>query len=241
MQLSSLIGKPVLSPSGEAYGYITDVRLTRGFEKLACLVCADPEEEEFYLHPRAILSASDAVIAGRMRISSPVGTPSPIGKLAYNHSGDALGTVTDVIVSEEEETMLVITQDDADTMAPVSCASVAESVILYPDAESKRTATGPVRKPSSSPQKKRTPKPRASSNEEPAPETDADDASATPAEGSILLNRTNLLGRYVRHSVYDATGAPIALVGEQITPAILSTARRAGRLLELTVNTLTKY
>ena len=53
------------------------------------------------------------------------------------------------------------------------------------------------------------------------------------------LDRTNLLGRRVKRSVYDEHGEPVALAGERITPEVIARARRGNRLLALTVNTLT--
>ena len=52
-------------------------------------------------------------------------------------------------------------------------------------------------------------------------------------------DRTNLLGRRVKRSVYDEHGAPIATAGERVTPEMIAAARRKNRLLALTVNTLT--
>ena len=49
----------------------------------------------------------------------------------------------------------------------------------------------------------------------------------------------NLLGRRVKRSVFDETGAPVALAGERITPDTVAKARRKNKLLALTVNTLT--
>ena len=63
--------------------------------------------------------------------------------------------------------------------------------------------------------------------------------AASTQTNSYQLNRTNLLGKRLKKSVFDDQGKPIALAGERITPEILARARRSNRLLELTVNTLT--
>lgn len=63
---------------------------------------------------------------------------------------------------------------------------------------------------------------------------------APPAETNVWrIDRTNLLGRRVKRSVFDDAGKPVALAGERITPETLKRARRHNRLLALTVNTLT--
>ena len=65
--------------------------------------------------------------------------------------------------------------------------------------------------------------------------------SAEPQEQTVKfeLGTRNLLGKRVVRSVYDAQGEIVALAGDRITPEVLSRARRKGRLLALTVNTLT--
>lgn len=258
MQISSLIGKPVLSPSGEAYGYITDVRLSRNFQKIACLVIADSEEEETYLPMQTVRAVADAVIAGKARLSEPAGVPSPIGKRAYTLKGEELGFVSDVTLGDDPYFM--ISKGNTTDMVPISLVSVMESVIVYESEEERalmkktvRTkATGATQSPRERSQTKRAKRevPHRP-GEEPAvdlpdvlpPLKEPDPAAPVtePPAPKGLYDRTNLLGRYVKRPVYDNAGAPIALEGERITPALLSNARRAGKLLALAVNTLTQY
>lgn len=56
-----------------------------------------------------------------------------------------------------------------------------------------------------------------------------------------VFDRFDLLGRYVRKSVYDDRGALLICEGELITPKIIRTAREHNRLLQLTVDTLTTF
>lgn len=77
------------------------------------------------------------------------------------------------------------------------------------------------------------------------PDTDRTAPQSAPspapsAEANVWrIDRTNLLGRRVKRSVFDDAGKPVALAGERITPETLKRARRHNRLLALTVNTLT--
>ncbi|MBR7186338.1 MAG: hypothetical protein IKD43_02485 [Clostridia bacterium] len=236
MQISTLISKPVLSPGGDAYGYVTDVRFARGYQKISCLVCADVEEEEFYVPLRAVLFFGDAVIVSRSRIATPTGLFSPIGKCAYTHTGEALGNVSDVILEEDAESTIVISDGKTQTVTRVSCASIRENAVLYPDAFSKAQAKGKAKNGTQAPALKTE---RKKQKENCVPKVAEGNINAPKEAKAAILNRTNLLGRHVRRSVYDGRGTPIAVAGECVTPAILSAARRAGRLLELTVNTLT--
>ena len=259
MQLSSLIGKPVLSPSGEAYGYITAARPTKDLTRLACLVGADGEEEEFIIPARAILSLGDAVIAGRARISAPTGVEAPIGKEIYAYTGEYLGTVCDLLTGDGAEAILVVTKEGVRTTAAASCAVFGEHIVLYLDKDARdaaargsgncktaspRTARPrPVKKPTAAEELA----PSVAPAEAPMPvqktknEATMSEAAPSKTHSIQLLNHTNLLGRKVKKSVYDDYGIAIALAGERITPAVLARARRAGRLLALAVNTLTVF
>lgn len=138
MLISSLVGKTVLSRSGERFGYVLALRPTRDMKKLSCLVCADEDEEEFFLPARAVLSVEDAVIAGRQRTNAPTGIPSPIGSPVYTHTGEQLGTITDIDTGDSPA--LILFSNGEEHRIDVSCAAMDETVIVYPTAEDRRSA-----------------------------------------------------------------------------------------------------
>lgn len=237
MQLSNVIGKPVLSPAGEEYGYVIAARLTRDLGAIACLVCADGDEEEFVLPAAAVRSYGDAVIAGGRRLNVPAGIPSPIGKCAYTASGALLGAVVDVNLRGAEGAVLIIEGEHALTQTPVSRVALGRNAIVYPDGIPV-PAPKPARKPSGrSKTKKEAPmsEDKVQKSELAAAET----KTAKPVRIE-LLNGTNLLGRKVRVSLSDERGMPVATAGERITPAVLARARRANCLVRLAVATLTE-
>ena len=265
MLISSLVGKTVLSRSGERFGYVLALRPTRDMKKLSCLVCADEDEEEFFLPARAVLSVEDAVIAGRQRTNAPTGIPSPIGSPVYTHTGEQLGKNTDIDTGDSPA--LILFSNGEEHRIDVSCAAMDETVIVYPTAEDRRSAgsrrtrlatsgrTSAKKTSSASAEKsaninKNTqqkniapvqefPKIQPKQPEPLATSSKVSQPAASAQTNSYQLNRTNLLGKRLKKSVFDDQGKPIALTGERITPEILARARRSNRLLELTVNTLT--
>ena len=269
MLISSLVGKTVLSRSGERFGYILALRPARDLKKLSCLVCIDENEEEFYLPARAVISVEDAVIAGRQRAKSPTGILCPIGKPVYTHTGEQLGMISDIDTGDTP--VLILSSDGEERRVDVSCAAMGETVIVYPTAEERRSAgtkrtrnagagRTTVKKsktthtssnnsfdettypqtdsPEAVAQAEKT---RSSVQESPAvrPQEARQSPSYSQSVNSCRLDRTNLLGKRLKKSVFDERGKPIALAGERITPEILARARRSNRLLALTVNTLT--
>ena len=268
MQISSLIGKTVLSRSGENFGYVLALRLTRDMKKLSCLICSDAEEEEFRLPARAISSVDDAVIASGQRVQSPTGIPCPLGRSVYTHAGEFIGRIADVDTGENP--VLVVQTQDGQRRVDLSCTVMGETVIVYPSAEERHSAksrrasakTGKKHISESGSETKKTitsspnPDQTASNASDPSLVEKDTRPAQTPAEQnrttavrfpqkysdgvrSDRIDRANLLGRRVRKSVYDSEGKPIALAGERITTEILSRARRNNRLLALTMNTLT--
>lgn len=254
MQISSLVGKSVLSRTGEWLGYVVALRLTRDMKKLSCLVCADGDEEEFYLPARAVLAAEDAVIAGRQRLQAPTGTECPVGRPVYTHTGEFCGVIADMVPGDAPE--LIVAAEKKERRFPIACTALGETVIVYPTAEERRRAGGRAGKPAAAGTRKKRPAAAASKQPAPAQSNPAQPAQAVgrgaalPSDdkraeeeqtrgGEYRLDRTNLLGRRVKRSVYDAQGQPVALAGERITPEVIARARRGNRLLALTVNTLT--
>ena len=265
MLISSLVGKTVLSRSGERFGYVLALRPTRDMKKLSCLVCADEDEEEFFLPARAVLSVEDAVIAGRQRTNAPTGIPSPIGSPVYTHTGEQLGTITDIDTGDSPA--LILFSNGEEHRIDVSCAAMDETVIVYPTAEDRRSAgsrrtrlatsgrTSAKKTSTTSAEKSASnnkvqqqkniapvqqfPKIQPRQPEPLATSSKVSQSAASTQTNSYQLNRTNLLGKRLKKSVFDDQGKPIALAGERITPEILARARRSNRLLELTVNTLT--
>lgn len=246
MQISTLIGKQILSPNGEHLGYVTGAYLTRDLSALSALAAADEEEEEFFLPVKSVLSCSDAIIAQGTKIS-PVGVPVPLMKAAFTHTGGALGIVTDW--QDGRLPCFTVSCKGLLLTVPAAFVRAEGTVLLYPEPL-------PVRKKTSKPKKPKTesvssdpaqPDPTApSGTPEPSPAPVLSEAlgSETPEPSAApkavpLFYRGNLLGRRIKRNVFDGEGAPIALAGEKVTPEILSRARRKGKLLALTVNTIT--
>ena len=142
MQLSTLIGKPVLTRAGDRLGYVTAALPMRDLKKISSLVCADDDENEFCLPARAILSVSDAVIAGGARLKAPTGIESPIGKRAYSHTGEELGALSDVELGETPS--LLITGDNAQLRCDAACATIGETDPVA--AHHGRQRTAPLRR-----------------------------------------------------------------------------------------------
>ena len=229
MQLSTLIGKQILSPAGEVLGYVKGAYLSKDFLKLSALVCIDGDEEEFYLPARAILAAEDAVIAGKGRLENPTGAPCPVGQTAYTEKGEYLGLITDFLYGEEGvKPVLIATKEGVRTPLPVDLITVSDTVMLRDAKSAKPVRVRPIKKPAA----------KASENAS-AEELPPEMKKPSEAGQVINFNRWNLIGRTVKKTVYDPLGAVIVFAGEKITPEVLNLARRSNRLLQLTVNTLT--
>ena len=91
MEFSTLIGKPLLSPAGENFGYVLQVYLKENLSSVSCLLCADCDEEEFFLSFSAVHSTGDVLIAENCRLESPLGVPCPVGKAVFDEHGSFLG------------------------------------------------------------------------------------------------------------------------------------------------------
>ena len=261
MYLSQLIGRLVVSRTGEQLGYVTAARLTRDYAAVSCLVCADADEEEFLLPFRALLSVGDVLIVGTRRLSQLTGIASPIGKAAYLHTGEYLGTICDV---ELDQPPFFVVSGEKQERIDVACAAIAESVVVYPNAAARRAAgvakkkgqtvaerKSPMRKedtvilPSSA--QTATQQPDALRNAQATAQPDALQKTQAVAQQPDVLRseqsqqvgfgRTDLLGQRISEDVFDNRGQLVARAGERVTAELIGRARRENYLLKLTVST----
>ncbi len=224
MKVSTLIGTEIFSPSGEKLGYVKTVYLSRDRKKITCLMCVDEteneEDDEFVMPFRAVLAVKDVIIAKKQRVSKTTGLPAPVGINAYSDTGEALGTLSEILVCEEGP-VYVLTKNGVNTLYTEDAVTVGEALMIKENAPA-----NPV---------------QGENGEVTAvvPVTDFPVVGETVPRASMGVDRLNLLGRQVKITVRDKNGDPIALSGERITPEILSRARKNNLLLRLTVNTLT--
>lgn len=250
MEVSTMIGTEIFSPTGEKLGYVKTVYLSKDRKKITCLLCVDEGEEneaddEFVMPFRAVLSVKDVIIAKKARIAKTTGSPAPVGIQAYSDAGEALGLLCEILVGDGGP-VYIVTKDGVRTSYPDGAVTIGEALMISSDNETGEKAsggkTGRVKK------ERKENKTENDSPEESGAEPVADSAvrydagdfaAVANAAGGSGLDRLNLLGRQVKITVRDKNGDPIALSGEKITPEILSKARRNNLLLRLTVNTLT--
>ncbi len=256
MQLSSLIGKKIVSPAGEQLGYVTGAYLSRDLKTLTALSAVDGDEEDFILPVRAIRACSDAIIASKIRVTAPPGVSAPIGVRAFSEKGDDLGVVGDWLFGDCEPAFILV-KDGVRTGYPAEAVASEESVIVYlsgarpapkkralkkavktASTENEDTMSDPI--PSQNlPYDEKTEGEETHSEAKPQEEPTEERTQAAEQTFKYELGGRNLLGRRVMRSVFDAQGEIVALAGDRITPEVLSRARKKGRLLALTVNTLT--
>lgn len=91
MELSSLIGKQILSPAGKQLGYVKGVLLSEDLRRLSSLCCVSEEENEFFLPAEAVRAAGDALVADGEKTCRGSGTACPVGKAVFAMTGNYLG------------------------------------------------------------------------------------------------------------------------------------------------------
>ena len=235
MEVSTMIGAEIFSPAGEKLGYVKSVYLSKDRKRITCLLCVDEgesgEDDEFVMPFRAVLSVKDVVIARKMRIENTIGAPAPVGINAYSNTGEALGTLCEILVGDGGP-VYIVTKGGVRTSYPGGTVIIGEALMI--GEEQKKSVKAKAKKGSAK---------KAKATEK----NEAQDTQSTESDFSAMLNapmpsgidRLNLLGRQVKIAVRDKNGEVIAQSGERITPEILSLARRNNLLLRLTVNTLT--
>ena len=210
MEFSKLIGKRVLSTEGETLGYVLRAYLSNDLTALACLACADPEEEEFFLPAKSIQKIGDAVLAENAPLSAPIGVPCPVGKPVYDEQGNFLGVASSL--SSGANGVLTVVGQLGEKEYSAKRITVRETVIVR-----NKTGNGA---------KKELKKPLAEPVRE---EKKKSDSAALPD----TVYRMNLLGKTLK-----APLAGLAESGETVTAEMIMRAHESKRLLELTAAVL---
>ena len=244
MEVSTMIGAEIFSPTGEKLGYVKTVYLSKDRKKITCLLCVDEgesgEDDEFVMPFRAVLSVKDVVIARKARITKTIGSPAPVGINAYSNTGEALGTLCEILVGDGGP-VYIVTKNGIRTSYPGGTVIIGEALMISPEGGAQQSMKTKAKKGSAKKGKSAPEVLHASKVSEiteaaqPVSEFEAMMNASSPAG----IDRLNLLGRQVKITVYDKNGDAIALSGERITPEILALARKNNLLLRLTVNTLT--
>ncbi len=138
MELSLLPGTPVLSPAGEALGYVKSVYVLKN--RLSALGCADGGEEEFFLPAQKLSFSEKGVTAGRAKTSAPSGEPCPVGRAVFGRTGKFLGRCCGF---DPEAGTLSARRGEATLVFPLSRAAAGDVVLISPTHEKKN---GPAAK-----------------------------------------------------------------------------------------------
>lgn len=93
MKISELYGKKVESTAGKS-GYVVSCNGAAG--KLVCLLCADEEENEFYIDVKNILSVGSKIIFEDRETAIKTSKPIRLGRAGFNEAGKYLGNLSDL-------------------------------------------------------------------------------------------------------------------------------------------------
>lgn len=106
MYLTDLIGQEITADN-TAIGYSYAVCFSHGCKKVTALLCADEEEEDFFLPLSPDAFKGGKLVMPRSRKSKNTGTVySPFSRPIYRSDGVFLGFVTDMVLSDFKVTAL---------------------------------------------------------------------------------------------------------------------------------------
>ncbi len=224
MQLSNIVGKQLLSTRGQTLGVCIGAYASRNLGKLTALVCANDEDEQFYLSPRAVKNVGDVILATYATLKSPAGIPVPVRRAAYSHEGEFLGLLSDVVWDEQPKIVLV--KEGVSQSISQNKILVGETLIVYPT-EAPRKAT----------------RPRAKKRPTRVRDEIKDDIPVSEPTLSAQSNKIalDLIGRTLTRPLYAPDGTLLGARGDVVTPALIRSARRQNKMLQLTVTVLSPF
>ena len=246
---SALIGKPLLSRSGERVGYIKNIQTDGRLSRIRNLECCDEDEEEFILPVSAAAQiGKDAAIVKSLSAAPCKNCiPAPFGIEVFSETGDKLGTLADLVREGFAITHYVLS--DGQKIPADRLKSAADSAIVGTDGAARRppravkTKTAPRREKRADGEKTAGTSPAAAADENyevlfaerakknaPAKEIRFSRPAARKMAGSALLT-----GKILPAPLLDARGNVIAAAGSTVTPAIIRRALAHNKLFALTL------
>lgn len=99
MKLSSIFGKKIISKAGKS-GYVISVYADGG--KICGLVCADENENEFFVGADSIKSVKTNIAYKGGTTEKINGSPVTLGKPVFDGEGEYYGDLTDFTVENNE-------------------------------------------------------------------------------------------------------------------------------------------
>ncbi len=93
MKISEIYGKKVESTAGKS-GYVVSCNGTAG--KLVCLLCADENENEFFVDVKNIISVGSKIIFEDRETAIKSAKPIRLGRAGFDENGKYLGNLSDL-------------------------------------------------------------------------------------------------------------------------------------------------
>jgi sporulation protein YlmC with PRC-barrel domain len=255
MNISDLLSKPIITiyeaqMVGTALTALFDKKMRRAFALLA--VSDEDEDEIFYTVPLVRIEKADNALTIKNRNcvhvykEDPLLVRCPINHSVFSTSGESKGVVRDISYDDSTLEVIALITDMGEIPAS-SVVSVSDSIVMI-KGEGFTGAQAP-RKRKSAPKKPKEEKaPLPEIKAIPLVFEDAEEAEETPEDipfsyfapsryspARIISDYSFLLGRKVLQDVYSTAGDLIIEGGTIIKAETVETARKYGKLVELTV------
>lgn len=244
------LGKPVVTLEGEILGTVSNVRFTGKMSKLKFLEAFGENEDNFFVDVKRIFTAGEnaVIVKSCGCVSENAEGCSPLNLPVYTAEGEYVGICYDVVLKGFVSENLLV-----EGGKEVPCAQIVtvgkNAVIINPDGKKlppvKRKTSGAAAAFSESRDEAES-QPEAALSESVVQTAAAGEQTAAETGGkpapklpdSVIANNKLLLGRKVQKDIYNQRGEIIIRKSNIITAYTLETAKKYGKLFELTVNSL---
>lgn len=228
------LGKPLVTLEGEILGTISNVRFSDKMVKLKYLEAFGADEENFFVDVKRVFNAGENAIILKTcgTVCESAAGCSPLNLPVYTAEGEFIGVCSDVSLNAYDCNSLLI-----DGKVAVACSQIvtvgSNAVIVNP--EGKKLPLKKKTKPDNTVLAREKVENVKEQFDVSAP---AQEPSALRLPDSVIANNKLLIGRKVQKDIYNQRGEIIIRKSNIITAYTLETAKKYGKLFELTVNSL---
>lgn len=241
--VSELIGKPLLTRSGEYLGCVKSVQTDARYGRIRNFACFDRDEEDFLLPASAIAQfGQDALVvqyAARRACKNCV--PLPLKCKTYSQSGDELGAIDDFLRSGTELTGVVLSNGQAYPLERLVKVTDVAVLDLSDPFVPPKTRKAPAQK-SAPPAKERARECAAAAlpdAETVGEQPHAAQTAAPPKSGgtrpAVRAGKGLLTGKILPADLVDVRGNVLAPAGTRVTADVIRRAMAHNKLFALTM------
>ncbi len=238
MKISEFISEKIIClPTADVLGSIINCVIGENAKTVTHFLLENEDSDEIYLPVKALKKGTDYLYitdATEPVFAAVSGEKCPLGMPVVGTDGTKVGKLRDLEFSDKGKILAFITEDEVLPSSKIAVIS-DKMLVIKSGNRVKLIKAETDNSTSPAPLKKYVPEDIPAENEI-VSDTSEDNTTAYPRK--VVTDYSFLLGRKVTKNILTKDYKLLFVVGDTVTGEVVEKARNAGKLVELTVNSI---